>query len=65
MKKIVFAVAIIAFSCTFVSCEADSVDDASLMNNETFATGDSGGGGGTIPTTPPPPPPPGNGGGGK
>jgi len=59
MKKILFAVAIIAFSCAFVSCEADSVDDGTLTNT-TFATGGSGGAGGTIPTTPPPPPPPRN-----
>ena len=60
MKKILFAVAIAAFSCAFVSCDADSIDDGSLTN-DTFATG--GGSGGTIPTTPPPPPPSTGGGG--
>lgn len=60
MKKILFAIAIVTFACTFVSCDADSVDDGlSTMNAaDTGGPGGSGGNGGVIPTTPPPPPPP-------
>ncbi|WP_296149910.1 hypothetical protein [uncultured Flavobacterium sp.] len=51
MKKILFAIAIVTFACTFVSCDADSVDDGlSTMNAD-----DSGGSGGVIPPPPPPP----------
>jgi len=53
MKKILFAVAIVTFACTFVSCDADSVDDGlSIMNADD--TGGPGGSGGTIPPPPPP-----------
>ena len=55
MKKILFAVAIVAFSCAFVSCDADSIDDGSSTINAAD-TGGPGGGGGVI--IPPPPPPP-------
>lgn len=53
MKKILFAIAIVTFACTFVSCDADSVDDGlSTMNADD--TGGPGGSGGTIPPPPPP-----------
>lgn len=56
MKKILFAIAIVTFACTFVSCDADSVDDGlSTMNADD--TGGPGGSGATTPITPPPPPP--------
>lgn len=63
MKKILFAVAIVAFSCAFVSCDADSIDDGSLTINaaDTGGPGGSGGNGGTIPPPPPPPKDPGTG----
>ncbi|MNE57319.1 hypothetical protein D3C80_1522730 [compost metagenome] len=54
MKKIFFAIAIVTFACTFVSCDADSIDDGlSTINAE-----DSGGPGGSGGVIPPPPPPP-------
>lgn len=55
MKKILFAVAIITFACTFVSCDADSVDSGFSKIN---AADHSGPGGGGIVIVPPPPPPP-------
>lgn len=60
MKKILFAIAIAAMSCTFVSCDADSIDSGISTSNadDTGMSGGSGGAGGVIPTTPPPPPPP-------
>lgn len=63
MKKILFAVAIVAFSCTFVSCDADSIEDGSSIINaaDTGGPGGSGGNGGTIPPPPPPPKDPGTG----
>ena len=57
MKKILFAVAIAAMSCTFVSCDADSIDSG-ISTSNADDTGMSGGAGGTTPITPPPPPPP-------
>ena len=57
MKKILFAVAIVAMSCTFVSCDADSIDSG-ISTGNAADTGGSGGAGGTTPITPPPPPPP-------
>jgi len=55
MKKILFAVAIVAMSCTFVSCDADSIDSG-ISTGNAADTGGPGGGGGVI--IPPPPPPP-------
>lgn len=55
MKKILFAVAIVTFACTFVSCDADSVDDGMSTINAAD-TGGPGGSGGVIPPPPPPPP---------
>jgi hypothetical protein len=53
MKKILFAIAIIASSATFVSCTADSIaDEPTLMN----PTADDTGGTGTVPPIKPPPP---------
>lgn len=57
MKKILFAVALVAMSCTFVSCDADSIDSG-LSTGNAADTGGPGGSGGSIPTVPPPPPPP-------
>lgn len=54
MKKILFAIAIVTFACTFVSCDADSVDDGSLSTMNADDTGGPGGSGGTIPPPPPP-----------
>lgn len=59
MKKIIFAVAIAAMSCAFVSCDADSIDSG-ISTTNADDTGMSGGSGGTIPINPPPPPPPKN-----
>ena len=61
MKKIFFAFAIVVFACTFISCDADSVNDELSTIDGIDNPNDSGGPGGsgaTTPITPPPPPPP-------
>ena len=56
MKKIVFALAIMASSISFVSCTADSISDETSQMN--LSADDSGGSGdnGTVPPIKPPPP---------
>ena len=54
MKKIIFALAILVASSTFISCTADSLSDDASMNLSADDTG--GGGGGTLPPITPPPP---------
>lgn len=56
MKKIFFAVAIIASSVTFISCSADSISDDPSM---TLSADDTGGDGTIPPIKPPVPNPPG------
>lgn len=53
MKKILFAIAIVTFACTFVSCDADSVDSG-ISTENADDSGTPGGSGGTIPPPPPP-----------
>lgn len=63
MKKILFAVAIVTFACTFVSCDADSIDDGLTelstdgLDDPNGSGGPGGGGGVIVPPLPPPPPP--------
>jgi len=56
MKKILFAAVLVAMSCAFVSCDADSIDSGISDAKGTVDSGGPGGGGGVI--LPPPPPPP-------
>ena len=61
MKKIFFAIAIVTFACTFVSCDADSINDeltelSADGLDDPNGSGGPGGSGGVIPPPPPPPP---------